>query len=257
MGRRLFSMLALGVMLIAGGSARADFTTTYETTMNPGTLSIGGIVLFEKTATGGSTSWPYFVNGGSEVANFSAGPNLIGLGTTTIFTNGFPSADPKTSAFAVGVSYDGFTGGSFPTPDALSDIAGDTKHLVVFTNTAFAASIAGQDFSASGYDEAQVISWVEVVGQLGVAGVGQTTFDENFAMLSGFADAADAAEAWFAIPTAGSEGLSYAVTSFSSGVGVGNGIVTQNITRTPEPSGIVLALAGIAGMVVVQRRRRG
>lgn len=261
MGRKLFSMLTFGLVLMAGVSARADFTTTFETTVDPGTRAIGGIVLFEKTTTGGLTSWPYFVNGGS-VATLEAVPNAVGLGTTSLFTSGTPTGDPRTSAFAVGVSYDGYGGSSFPRSEDLDGIANDEKHLVLFTNTGFASGLGGTDFDTPalfpGYNEAQVISWLEVVGQLGVDGVGQTAFDENFAMLSGFADAAATAEAWFSVPPVGGEGGAYAVTSFTTGTGVGSGFVTQNIavTRTPEPSGIVLALAGIAGMVVMQRRRR-
>ena len=92
MGRKLFSLLTFGLVLATGVSARAEFTTTYQTTVDPGTRSIGGIVVFETTTTGGLSSWPYFVNGGS-VATLEAVPNLIGLGTTSSFSVTAPSGN--------------------------------------------------------------------------------------------------------------------------------------------------------------------
>lgn len=254
--KQLYSSMAL-LALAAVAPASAGFVTQYTVNMDAGTLPVSGIVKFETVLNGGGSSWSDFVDGGGD------------SGSQTVINQLFASETPRLTALLMGLTYEGY-----PVPYYGPEISGPVpdakKHLVLFMSNAAAAVATGNEFSAlfPGYAEDDVASWLEVVGLLGVAGVGQEVFDEKSALLDGFAEAAKnmtipesmgdpTTSAWFAIPApqvvTGS--TDFTVVMFSTGTQVGSGTVLQTGSAVPEPGTWMSLLGGGLAFALLRRRR--
>ncbi|MBS0263084.1 MAG: hypothetical protein JSS02_14160 [Planctomycetes bacterium] len=246
-----FALAILGTASADAAVISSGYYTHYNVHMDPGTLSVTGIVKFEQTTNGGGSSWPNRVAGGGSE------------GADTTIDQVFASNTPRISAFFMGMSYTGYAGTDFPDYPNPPDVGINDKHLVLFVSNAAAAGMLGQSFETvfAGYQESDVISWLEIVGQKGVDTVGQEAFNLAANSLGQFAS--DAAElnpsAWFDIPgTQAVDPGQFTVVSFSEGTQVGSGTVTQTGSApVPEPSSLVMGVfMSVGGALVALRRRR-
>src|SRR5262245_15801645 len=95
MTKKLLIFFTLALAAVVPARAVIVYPTTYYTQYVvdlTGPLAVDGIVTFDRTATGGSVSWPSFLSGGS----------------TTVLEDVFGSPEPRISALLMGVAYDGY-----------------------------------------------------------------------------------------------------------------------------------------------------
>jgi len=242
------SLLLAAFAIAAIGPAHAEYFTHYQINMT-GPLAVDGIVKWEKDANGTSISWPDFIDGGFSVNHID---------------QIFGSSTPRTSAFFMGMAYDGqFDPVYFATQDDLAAIPIENKHVVFFmSNGAAAAALSDgtghpRSFSAfTGFAESDVIAALEVVGQIGTPPIDETTFDADLDFLSSVVNSLQTTySAYFAIPPdQNAVSGQFSVVQFSDATLVGTGGITQD--NVPEPGTFSsLALAGL-GMAAMRCRWR-
>ncbi|MFN0052624.1 MAG: hypothetical protein ACKV0T_10555 [Planctomycetales bacterium] len=244
MVRRILAVLAL--VSLTSSLAQAGFNTHYTVVMQPDTLGIAGVVKFEEGDTFGGASWPDYIQGGAD------GPS------ETIINQIFASDQVRVRSLLLGVSYDGYT-----SPPVTNEPPAEGKHLVMIVSNWAAGLMVGKSFDElfADYSEADVINWLEIVGQVGEAIVGPDVFGESADHLSEFAqytktalvDGESTVSAWFDVPLPNADPLPFTVVQFSQGTQVGAGTVTQT-TTVPEP-GMLLSLLAVSAIVPIRRRK--
>ncbi len=238
---RSFGAATLAVALTAwAGTASAanPYKLNFTTTMNQ--YDVTAVVMFESEVgtQGFGNTWPFDVPSG-----------------TSTITDPFDKLQPMQALFLMGLTN--------LVPAGTDATGQEPWHLVLFTNNAFAAAAVGQSFDTlfPNTSEATLINDL-----LEAYAPGSNPTDDRlnqagddmfaFANLLGASDAINGPNGSIAF---GPNDL-YSVLAFSSGQIIGTGFastteVAPPPTDTPEPLSLAMLTSGLAGLMVVRRRR--